>query len=386
MYKRKKIVALIPLRKGSKSIPHKNIKIIAGKPLFYWVLEELLHTKYLDDIYISTDDPEVVKLSERFESVKILKRPAYLSMDTTPTEEVMIHFSQTVEYDVLVTVQATNPFLTSEDLTSALELFFHEGYDSMLSGVITKRFYWNPKTGEPLNYDYRNRPRRQEFDGIFMENGAFYITKREILLSTRNRLGGKIGFFSMPVISSFEIDEPEDWDIVEYLLTKYKKGRFLQKIKKIKLVVVDADGTLTDGGMYYTKNGEFAKKFNTRDGKGLELLRERGIKVALITSENSEITLKRMEKLNVDEVYMGVKDKLSVLSGIARRSNIGLDEILYMGDDVNDMQCLQSVGFSACPADAVYDVKLLVDYVCQKNGGEGAVREICDLILKSGFS
>ena len=151
---------------------------------------------------------------------------------------------------------------------------------------------------------------------------------------------------------------------------------------KIKIFLSDVDGVLTDGGMYYSSRGEEMKKFNTRDGKGLELLQKKGIKVALITQEESDPVRYRARKMNVDYFRSGVKNKLEVLKGIAQEMKISLDQISFIGDDLNDTEVLKQVGFSSTPADGVIENKRIVDYICTKGGGKGCVREVCDLILE----
>ena len=149
---------------------------------------------------------------------------------------------------------------------------------------------------------------------------------------------------------------------------------------KIKLFAMDVDGVLTDGGMYYSKEGEVLKKFNTRDGMGIELLRKNGIIPAIITKEKSEIVLKRAEKLKIEEVYIGVEDKLEVVKRLIKKYNLSFEEIAYIGDDINDIPLLKKVGLSCCPFDAVDEIKKIVNYVCKTKGGEGAVREVVDII------
>ena len=157
----------------------------------------------------------------------------------------------------------------------------------------------------------RNGPMRQQFKGNLVENGAFYICSKKDLLRTGCRISGKIGCQVMDEKSFYEIDEPSDWEIIEKLL----KTTIKKKTNEIKLFLTDCDGCLTDDGMYYSSEGESLKRFNTRDGKGFELLRKQGILTGIITGENSSIVKKRAAKLNVDELYLGVQDKLSCFKG-----------------------------------------------------------------------
>ena len=156
---------------------------------------------------------------------------------------------------------------------------------------------------------------------------------------------------------------------------------FRHVLKRIRLFATDVDGVLTDGGMYYTESGDELKKFNTRDGMGLKLLQRAGLITAFITQEETKLVARRGEKLAIPEVHQRVFDKLSRLRDIAARYQVGLDEVAYMGDDVNDLETLQAVGFSATPADGMPPVKKAVRYICRLKGGEGAVREVVDMIL-----
>ena len=151
----------------------------------------------------------------------------------------------------------------------------------------------------------------------------------------------------------------------------------------IKLLALDVDGILTDGGLYYTEKGEVCKKFNVKDGKGIKLLMQSGIEVAIISANDSDATLHRARKLGIANCFIGVEDKLTVLNNLSDRLNISLAEIAYMGDDLNDLPILKAVGFPMTVADAIEENKLASIYVTQLSGGQGAVREVCNLLLKS---
>ncbi len=152
------------------------------------------------------------------------------------------------------------------------------------------------------------------------------------------------------------------------------------------MVATDVDGVLTDSGMYYAESGDEWKKFNTRDGMGIKLLQRAGLVTAIITMEKTKIVARRGKKLGIPEIHQGARNKLQVLTSIMKKYKIEFQHVAYIGDDVNDLETLQSVGFSSTPADGGPSVQKVVDYICQKKGGEGAVREIADLILEAqGF-
>lgn len=213
-----RVVAVVPLRGGSKSIPLKNIKDLAGKPMCAWAIEEALRAPCIDKVYVSTDSPLIAETARRIDArVAIIDRPSEFAEDTSSTEAVMLHFAGLVEFDFLFTIQATSPLTRTADFQTAFDRLHANGWDSLLTGVRTKRFFWTPE-GKPLNYDPLHRPRRQDFDGVIQENGAFYITKREILERHQCRLGGRIGVYEMDESHAVEIDEPADWPILERLL------------------------------------------------------------------------------------------------------------------------------------------------------------------------
>ena len=154
-----------------------------------------------------------------------------------------------------------------------------------------------------------------------------------------------------------------------------------KKCNQIKLVITDVDGVLTDGGMYYSKNGEILKKFNTRDGMGVELLRNNKIPVIIITREKSQIVLSRAKKLMIKDVFIGIKKKEMLLPKICKKYKIKESNIAYIGDDINDLNIMQQVGFSASPKDGVSTVKKKSNYICKVKGGEGVLRELADIII-----
>lgn len=377
-------VAFIPVRGGSKSIELKNIKKINGRPLIFWVLDDVVECEGVDKVVVSTDSDDIRATVNLYESDKIfvIDRSEEVSTDFASTESVMLEFAENYEFNNIILVQATSPLLDKKDLEKGLVEF--ENADSVLSVVNQKRFVWkNHQNSEPINYDYFNRPRRQDFDGFLVENGAFYITSKESLLKTKCRISGKINVVEMDEATYFEIDEPSDWLIVEKLLqNKYGEPDLSYQLKNIKCLLTDCDGVLTNGAMYYTEKGDEIKKFSTYDGMGFKLLKEKGFITGIITGENVQLVKRRFEKLGLDELYMGVSDKLKVLDGICEKYDLEYGEIAYIGDDINDLPIINKVGFSCSVNNAIENVKQYADYVTVKNGGDGAVREIAELLLK----
>lgn len=216
----KKFSALVPLRLGSKGIKKKNIKILAGKPLCEWVLRAAFESDKIGKIYVSTESDEIKKIIDSMDmDIEIIHRPDELASDTASTESVMLHALKSIQTDYLITLQATSPLLLAKDLDKACIKFEENNYDSLLSATRTKHFIWT-EDAKPLNYNPKKRPRRQDFFGSFVENGAFYISNCEQLVRTEVRLHGNIGIYEMSKETQTEIDTVEDWKIIEPILSE----------------------------------------------------------------------------------------------------------------------------------------------------------------------
>lgn len=382
------VIAFIPVRGGSKSIPLKNIKLFCGKPLVYWNLKSLQDSPTVDKIIVATDS-ELIKttvIAFQFSKVKVYDRKAENAVDTASTESVMLEYikaAQLSDDTIFMLVQATSPLTQTKHFEGGLAMYNTHDFDSILTCVRNFRFFWNVD-GTPKNYDYKNRPRRQNFNGMLMENGAFYINSVKNIKETGNRLSGRIGIYEMPEYTATEIDEPDDWLILENLMYRHILVSKTTDYSNIKLFISDVDGVLTDGGMYYSEKGDELKKFNTRDGMAFQLLREHGIKTAIITSEDTKIVENRAKKLKINYCIQGKQNggKLSATQKICEKLGISLLETAYIGDDINCKEVLENVGFAFCPADAQLEIKKIPNIIiAEQKGGNGVVREIVNKIL-----
>jgi 3-deoxy-D-manno-octulosonate 8-phosphate phosphatase (KDO 8-P phosphatase) len=156
------------------------------------------------------------------------------------------------------------------------------------------------------------------------------------------------------------------------------------KLNKIKLLLTDVDGVLTDTGVYYSVSGEELKRFSLRDGMGVERLRKLvKVETGIISSEKSLLVRKRADKLDIEELHLGVKNKLKVLKNICKDKDYKPEEIAFIGDDINDLEIIEAVGLSACPADAMKDIKEKVNIILENIGGHGAFREFAEIIIEA---
>ena len=161
------------------------------------------------------------------------------------------------------------------------------------------------------------------------------------------------------------------------------ESKIITKCKKIKVLLTDVDGVLTDGGMYYSSKGDVMKKFYARDGMGVNILRRNKIPTVIVTKEKTTIVRKWATKMNVCLVLDGVTKKEAVIKDVCKKFKINPDEIVFIGDDVNDLEIMKRIGFSATPSDGIKEALKVVDYRCNSKGGGGAFREIVDLLIQS---
>ncbi|NQU38489.1 MAG: acylneuraminate cytidylyltransferase family protein [Lentisphaerae bacterium] len=219
------ILAVIPARGGSKGVPHKNRRLIAGKPLIAWTVEAAVAATLVNRVVVSTDDDEIAKLSKA-SGAEVIMRPASISGDMATSESALLHALDALreqehyDPDILVFLQCTSPLRSETDIDRAIEALVAANADSLLSVVQTTKFFWrlNGDQAESVNYDFMQRPRHQDLEPLYLENGSIYVLKPDILRTHNNRLGGKIMTFPMPQCSAIDIDTAEDFELAEQAL------------------------------------------------------------------------------------------------------------------------------------------------------------------------
>lgn len=230
---KKKVVAIIPARGGSKGIPDKNIKDFCGKPLVAWSILQCLATPEIDEVYVSSDSEKILDVAAEFGAKKI-KRPDELSGDKASSESAIVHALETIDpsqIEIAMMLQATSPLRKKDDLGRAVRQILDEKLDSSFSGAVLDDFLiWEKQTDGTLksfNYDYKNRGRRQDRKPQYVENGSVYLFRPEIMLDANNRIGGKVGICLMDFWQSFELDSPEDWPLLEVMFQHYLGKNYL---------------------------------------------------------------------------------------------------------------------------------------------------------------
>jgi len=391
-----KVIAIIPARGGSKGIPRKNVLPLAGRPLIAHTIEAALQSRIVDRLVVSTDDAEIGLVAREY-GAEVVQRPPEISSGLASSESALLHvleyLKNTEDYqpDVVVFLQCTSPFTAPSDIDGTIEALRRDAADSALAVVPFHYFLWkNDSDGNAvgINHNKSVRKMRQENAPQYLEAGAVYVMRNKGFLKSRHRFFGRTSLYVMPTERRLEIDEPADFKTAEARLQQrhagFSEDALARKARGIKLFVSDVDGVLTDAGMYYSENGDELKKFNTRDGMAFALLRKAGIKTAIVTSENTRIVARRAEKLKIEFLRQGVSDKLTSVKELAKEVGIGLDEVCFVGDDMNDTAILRRVGFACCPADARPENRAASHYTSSVRGGEGCVREIVDLLIRAG--
>ena len=224
-----KILAVIPARGGSKGVPRKNLRPIMGKPLVYFSIKVAVSCNLVDKVVVSSDDKEILEIAKKF-GAEPLVRPKSISGDEVTTEDVMTHAIKKLAKkgyfpDYVMLLQPTSPFRESKDILGAIQTIIKDKSDSLISVVPSHAFIWKnfSKGPNPINYDYKNRMRRQDLEPEFKENGSIYITKTNLFLKNNNRLGGNISLFVMDELKGFEIDTISDFILIEHLMKESLK-------------------------------------------------------------------------------------------------------------------------------------------------------------------
>lgn len=218
------IISIIPARGGSKGIPLKNLKLVNGKPLLDYTVNASLNSRFIKTTFVSSDHNRIIKRARKL-GAEIINRPKKFSTDTSTTESVIIHCIEKLKKkgykpDIIVLLQNTSPLRTTKHIDEAIDIFLKEKYDSLLSGYLSHHFVWKfeKQKAIPINYNPQNRPRRQNFQNQFIENGAIYITKYSKFQKSKCRISGKIGFYKMSKKISLDIDTVEDLKKAEKVL------------------------------------------------------------------------------------------------------------------------------------------------------------------------
>lgn len=401
---RAEVLAVIPARGGSKGIPRKNIRNFAGHPLIAYSIEAGLAAEAVTRVVVSTDDEEIAEVARRCGAEVPFLRPAEIAQDLTLDLPVFQHamrwFAEHEGYhpDIVVQLRPTSPVRPPTLVDEAVNLLLAHPEADSVRGVVPagqnphKMWRVNSQTGalsplltvEGIDEPY-NAP-RQALPPVYWQTGHIDAIRPHVF--TQNSMSGKT---ILPVMIdpayTVDIDTPKDWARYEWLVLQsdleiVHPGRRRRPIPAaVDLVVFDFDGVLTDNRVWTDQDGREMVASNRSDSLGLELMRRTGIQAMVISKEVNPVVAARCRKLNLECIH-GVDQKAAVLEKLLQERRIDPRNVLYVGNDLNDLPCFPIVGCAVAVADALPEVLSAADVVLTRSGGHGAVRELCDLLVQ----
>lgn len=385
------ILAIIPARGGSKSIPRKNIRLLAGHPLIAHTIIQARQSCLVNRVAVSTDDPEIAQVAEQY-GAEVIWRPAEISGDRASSESALLHALQHLQDiedyspDLLVFLQCTSPLTRAADIDGTIQALLDQQADTALAVTPFHYFLWKPVAeggAEGINHDKRVRPLRQEREPQYLETGAVYVMRVSGFLQARHRFFGKTAFYITPLERRLEIDDPVDFAIAEALLADQRRQEQVAALPNpVQALVFDFDGVFTDNRVLVFQDGQEAVLCDRGDGWGIDQLKIINLPMLVLSTERNPVVQQRCTKLGLTCLH-GYREKLSVLQVWLEEQGIPASQVVYLGNDVNDLPCLQAVGCGAAVQDAHPEVLAAARIVLSHPGGRGAIRELAELILAS---
>jgi N-acylneuraminate cytidylyltransferase len=382
------VLTIIPARGGSKGINRKNLQIINGLPLIAHSIAHAHRASLVNRVIVSTDDSEITDISMAH-GAEVVCRPANISDDKAPSELALLHVLDTLRIrekyfpDLVVFLQATSPYRRSQRIDQCISELIEKGADSGFSAYpqhFTGRWKLNSNGHAiPINFTLEHRPMRQDYPVRYLENGNLYVFQPWVLRETGNRLGGKIIIFPMDPFESLQIDDPEDLVFMEHVLQINQRHEYedFSALIPIKLLVFDFDGVMTDNRVLVNHQGEEFVACSRSDSLGLSKIRDMGIKLSVLSTEKDRVVAARCQKLNM-ACNHGVDDKISKLQELADDLGLIRTQVGYVGNDINDLECMKWAGVTFAPSDAHPKIIELANFITPQQGGKGVVRQITD--------
>lgn len=400
------ILAIIPARGGSKGIPRKNIRSFAGYPLIAWSIAAAKQSDLVTRVIVSTDDEEIASVAREFGAETPFLRPAKFAEDNTTDLPVFEHalqwLAENEQYqpDVVVQLRPTSPIRPRELVDDAIKILLNHKDADSVRGVVPagqnphkmwrisgdhgpmKNLLDVPGIEEPYNAP------RQILPPIYWQTGHIDAIRTETITKGGSMSGGVIYPIVIDPRYTVDIDNLQDWVRYEHLVSSGEldmvtPGRTRRPMPDaIKLIICDFDGVITDGRVWTDQDGHETVVASRNDSMRIKQMRAIGIDVMILSSEVNSVVSARAKKMGVEAVHgVGLQDKGHVMRDILAQKNIRLEEVVYIGNDWNDLPCFEIAGWAVAVADAYPEVLRAADYVLHKPGGHGALRELCDLIL-----
>ena len=397
------ILALIPARGGSKGLPRKNIKSLGGHPLIGYSITAALNAELITRTVVSTDDSEIADIARKYGAEVPFLRPSEYAQDDTLDLPVFQHalewLSDQEDYqpDVVVQLRPTSPFRSPKMIDEAIQTLLDIPDASSVRGVVPSKQnpfkMWKISPGgkllplleTELEEPY-NMP-RQELPPTYWQTGHIDVIRAETILNG-SMTGTNVYAYHFDPLFSVDLDNSLDWQMAEARLKSLGNQIILPPHQKevipseVSLLVLDFDGVLTDDRVYVNQHGEETVAAHRGDGMGISRVKKAGIEVVILSKEKNPVVKARGDKLGVS-VFQGIDEKREALQSLMKERNLSSEQVIYLGNDVNDLPCFPLVGLAVAVADAHPAVIEKAQLVLHKRGGQGAVRELCDLLLDS---
>lgn len=400
------ILALIPARGGSKGIPRKNIKSFAGYPLIAWSIAAAKQSKLVTRIIVSTDDEEIAAVAREWGAETPFLRPDELALDKTtdlPVFEHALKWLEDVEGyrpDILVQLRPTSPFRPYGMVDAAVQILLNHKDADCVRGVVPAaqnpfkmwRFNGEDKpleqllTVEGIAEPY-NAP-RQILPPVYWQTGHIDAIRTGTIINKKSLTGEVIYPLVIDPKYTVDIDTPADW--VKYEAAIYggldvvSPGKPRRSMPEtVKMIICDFDGVVTDNLVLTDENGKETVSASRSDSMHIKTLREKGVEVMILSSEPNPVVQARAKKMGVEAIHgVGMQDKGRVMREVLEQKKVRAEEVIYIGNDLNDLPCFEVAGWSVAVADAYPEVIRAADFVLTKSGGRGAIRELCEMVLK----
>jgi len=400
------ILALIPARGGSKGIPRKNIRNFAGYPLIAWSIAAAKQAACVTRILVSTDDEEIAAVAREHGAETPFLRPAEFAQDHTTDLPVFEHAIQWLEEnegyqpDVVIQLRPTSPIRPKDCVDSAVNILLEHADADCVRGVVPAgqnphkmwRFAGEGQPMKPLLEvegiaEPYNAP-RQILPPVYWQTGHIDAIRVSTIKQKKSLTGDVIYPLVIDPRYTVDIDNLSDWAKYEALansgLEMVTPGKLKRPMpEQIDLIISDFDGVITDNRVWVNEEGtEYVAAYRS-DSIGVQMLQAIGIDVMILSSEPNRVVEARARKMGVEVIHgVGLHNKGRVMREVLEQKNIRAENVIYIGNDLNDLPCFEVAGWSVAVADAYPEVIRAADFVSSKAGGHGALREVCDLILK----
>jgi YrbI family 3-deoxy-D-manno-octulosonate 8-phosphate phosphatase len=399
----KKVLAIVPARGGSKSIPRKNICPFAGHPLLAYSIAAGLQAKLVDRVIVSTDDEEIADVARQYGAEVPFLRPSELAMDSTPDlpvfEHALLWLEKNEDYipDVVVQLRPTTPVRPPDCVDRGISILLdHPNADSVRAVIpsgqnpykmwrIMEDGVMTPLLEGGIREAY-NKP-RQELPPTYWQTGHLDVFRRDLIFEEHSMSGKYILPLVIDPKYTVDIDNALDWDravwnLIHGDLEVVRPGRTPRPLpEEVDLIVLDFDGVLTDNRVWTDTEGKESVAANRSDGWGIARLKDAGFQIIVLSREQNPVVAARCEKLGIEAVH-GVKKKDIVLQELLMQRKVDSQRVIYLGNDVNDLPCFSMVGCALVVADAHPQARAQADLILSRAGGYGAVRELSDLLLE----